>query len=47
MGNVVAIREKVKAGYLAGVLVVTGVISVCTAVLISYPALAFLASRVG
>ncbi len=41
------IGQKAKSGYLVALLVVTGVMSVVTAVLISYPALAFLASRVG
>ncbi len=47
MENVVSFREKVKASYLTSVLVVTGVVSAVSAVLISYPALAYLASRIG
>jgi hypothetical protein len=41
-----SISEKVKSGYLVTLLVVTGIMSGVTAVLISYPALAFLASKV-
>ncbi len=47
MENVVSFREKVKASYLASVLVATGIVSAVSAVLISYPALAYLASRIG
>ncbi len=41
------IGQKAKSGYLVGLLVVTGFMSMVTAVLIAYPALAFLASKVG
>jgi hypothetical protein len=41
------IGEKVKSGYLVAVLVVTGLFSAVTAVLVAYPALAFLASKIG
>ncbi len=40
-------REKMKAGFLVAVLVLAGVMSGVTAVLISYPALAFFAAKVG
>jgi hypothetical protein len=46
METVDNIREKVKSSYLVVLLVLTGIMSGISAVLISYPALAFLASKV-